>query len=665
LGNQSVIFLFLLRNHRKIYFLIKLIDMKKNVPVTFLKFLMLGLVSLLSNNSTIYAQAISPFGCNGSYYVTYGDYSGAANTTSIDKVTVGNNGITTTHKGSTANYGFNGCDISPIDGFMYGIRYIGNSTAVDLLKIDSNGNVTTVGTLPSSVNNKQGIYAGCFDMNGDYYIANQPVTGTGPGNICSIYKVNITNANATLVGSTGMIPQDTTAQLFFVDIAIDPTTGVMYGATNYCCNENGSNSRSLYTINKTTGLATRVGMFTTAQGASTSGYGLFFTANGNLFLYGTDANFYLVNKTTAAITAIGTGSSYTFADGASCSYRIDHTLATSAPTICLSGTATTTNPVFTETFINNRGSIVTGAAYHLDLDPRFKFTQTTDAIKDTLLANGIATSLTTVTIANINGGTNNSIDISPINIPYSGPGTTTSFTLNTLFTNSTGLPTMLMASRIYNLPAIIGSISSSDDPLTIIPNDSTAVRLCDASILPVTFISLNAVPDPAGSILVQWHTAEELNVRDYEISRSIDGTNFTAIGKVAATDAGGYSFTDKSVPASGKIFYRVTAIDVAGKTTITPIVTVNLSEKQFAITVTPNPFEDNIKLQILSSQQQQATVRIFGGDGKLYQSFQLNVQKGSSVTELNNTVQFPAGVYAIFVNMEGTGDIYSKKIIKQ
>jgi hypothetical protein len=282
-----------------------------------------------------------------------------------------------------------------------------------------------------------------------------------------------------------------------------------------------------------------------------------------------------------------------------------------------------------------------------------------------LMVDGIAADTTTVTITSVNGGTNNSIDISPVTIPYSGPGTTTSFTLSTLFTNSSGTPTILIASRIYDLPTIIGSIVSSDDPLTVIPNDSTQVSLCNGGILPVTFVSLNAAPDPAGNILVQWHTAEELNVQYYEVSRSIDGVNFTTIGQVAATNAGSYSFTDRSVPVTDKIFYKVTAVDITGKTFVTPVVAVNLSQKQFAITVTPNPFQDNIKLQILSSEQQAATVRIFDGEGKLYQSYQLNVQKGSSVTELNNTAQLAAGVYAIFVSMNETGDIYSQKIIKQ
>jgi hypothetical protein len=633
--------------------------MKKSIPVTFFKFLMGSIVLLSAINSKIYAQAVNPFGCNGSYYVTYGNGTDPTSSTSIDKVTYSGGNITAALQGTTNNYGFNGADINPIDGFMYGIRY-SNSGTVSLIKIDTSANVTVVGNLPSFVNGAESVYSGCFDANGDFYIGNLPDAGVAS----NIYKVNVADASAVLVGSTGLLPDDPTGQLFFVDIAIDPTTGIMYGASNYCCNETGTSSKALYTIDKTTGIATEIGQFTTVAGFQTTGYGLFFSGNGDLFLYGTDANFYFVDKTTAQITAIGNGSSYTFADGCGCSYRVDHTLASSLPAICLSDPAATANVVFTETFINDRGAEVTGAAYHLDLDPRFQFTQSASDVKNELLGLGIATSATTVTISGINGGNNNSIDILPVNIPYTGQGTKTPFTLNALFTNSAGTPSISIASRIYDLPAIIGSQVSSDNPLTLIPNDSTTIGLCNGAPLPVTFVSLNATPDAGGNISVQWQTADEINVLNYEIGRSTDGVHFTVVGKIAATNAGKYSFTDKSVPA-GKLFYRVESIDVSGKTAFTPIVVVSTTQKQFAITVTPNPFQQNLQLQILSSKTQTAEVRIFGAAGKLYQNYQLNVQKGASVASLNNTAELPAGIYAIFVNMMGTGDIYSQKIIKQ
>ena len=628
----------------------------KSVYSTLLAFA-IGSVLLLTTTK-IKAQAVAPFGCNGNYYVTYGFGADPQTPTSIDKVTYTGTGVTASLQG-TATWGFNGDDINPIDGFMYGISY-SNSAEVALLKIDSNAKVTVIGTLPSSVVSSSSVYSGCFDSNGDFFIGNLP----DPGVASNIYKVNTATADAVLLGSTGALPDDPTGQLYFVDISIDPSTGIMYGATNYCCNETGINSKALYTIDKITGAATRVGQFETAEGATTSGYGLFFTSAGDLFLYGTDANFYLVNKSTAQITLLGSGSAYSFADGAACSYRVTHTLAVSTPFICLPDTTSTAPVAFTETFINDRGSLVTGAAYHLDLDKRFQYTQSAAAIQAELIAVGIATNSTVVTISSINGGTNNSIDISPVNIPFSGPGTKTSFVLNALFTNTSGLPSVSIASNIYNLPAIIGGQVTSDNPVTMIPNDSTKILLCNGGPLPVTFISFNAAENASGNVLVKWQTVDEVNVASYEVERSTDGINFTVLGNALATSAGSYSYTDNSAP-DGKLFYRVEAIDKDGKTSFTPIEPVTSSQAAFAINVTPNPFTDNIKLQITSSVNQLAVARIYGQDGKLYESYQVNVNQGNSVASLDNTASLAPGVYAIFVNMTGTGQVFSKKIIKQ
>ena len=632
--------------------------MKKNVLFFSLNVIIVfGL--LIGFNTRILAQAVTPFGCNANFYATYNSIADPTDPTSIDKVNYNGISIADTFQATANGYGFDAADINPIDGFMYGVTFT-NYFDVDLLKIDKTGNVNVVGTLPSFVGGAQGVFAACFDYNGDFYVTSTPSPGESP----SLYKVSTTDASAVLVGSTGAVPDDPTGQLFFVDISIDPTTGIMYGASNYCCGETGSASEALYTINKTTGAAMEVGQFTTSSGYQVTGYGLFCSDNGDLFLYGTDANFYLVNKSTAAITQVGSGHSYAFADGCGCGFRVDNSLATSTPAICLTDSTSTTNVSFTETFLNNRGEVVTGAGYHLALDKRFQFTQTAAQIIDTLTTLGIATGSTVVNITSDSGGTNNVIDISPINIPYNGPGTKTSFVLSTLFTNLSGPPIISTASEIYNLPAIIGGEVLSDNPATAIIGDSTQISICNGGSLPVTFISFNAAQQSSGNILVEWQVAQEINIKNYVVERSYDGVNFTDIGTVSATGASTYSFVDNTSLNNGKVYYRVVSVDITGKLSYTPTVLLN-GDQQLAVTVTPNPFKDDMQLQIVSTKQQPVMVKIFGADGKLYQAYNLNVNKGASVNVLQTASSLPAGVYALFVNMVNTGEVYSQKVIKE
>jgi hypothetical protein len=86
-------------------------------------------------------------------------------------------------------------------------------------------------------------------------------------------------------------------------------------------------------------------------------------------------------------------------------------------------------------------------------------------------------------------------------------------------------------------------------------------------ILPVTFLSFNAIAKDDQAYL-QWQTAQEQNSAEFIIERSTDGSNYTAIGSVAAAGESHlpltYSFTDVT-PAQGLNYYRLKEKDLDGK----------------------------------------------------------------------------------------------------
>lgn len=117
-----------------------------------------------------------------------------------------------------------------------------------------------------------------------------------------------------------------------------------------------------------------------------------------------------------------------------------------------------------------------------------------------------------------------------------------------------------------------------------------------AAPLPVTFTSISA-SRIEGTVQVDWNVTGEIAILSYEVERSLDGRNFTSVGKLNATGNGSatlqYSFTDITAPA-GTIFYRVKSLGSAGETKYTGIVKVIAGNVPPSFTIYPNPAEGGI-----------------------------------------------------------------------
>lgn len=117
------------------------------------------------------------------------------------------------------------------------------------------------------------------------------ITTFGPlsGNPNSLYRINRRTGAATLIGPTG---------LQFIsegDLAFDPTTGVLYGASNFLAFQ----TSSLFTVDITTGAATVIGNLPLDRDAA---QGMVFDNAGQLYtLDSTNGALLHIDKANAAI----------------------------------------------------------------------------------------------------------------------------------------------------------------------------------------------------------------------------------------------------------------------------------------------------------------------------------------------------------------------------
>lgn len=201
---------------------------------------------------------------------------------------------------------------------------------------------------------------------------------------------------------------------------------------------------------------------------------------------------------------------------------------------------------------------------------------------------------------------------------------------------------------------------------TFLPDAGRTFRFTQtASILPVTLLSFSAIPNNK-NVLLNWSTTNEINNKNFEIQRSIDGTNFTTIGITNAigNNSGlnnNYEFTDNS-PSTSSIYYRLKQNDIDEKFNYSAIIKVSRNNiVSFDVTVI-NPFTNSIQMQLQSALQQAISVTLINTNGQILLNKELNIQAGVNAVSLA-TPTISTGIYYLKIVSKSGEKII--KILKQ
>ncbi len=142
------------------------------------------------------------------------------------------------------------------------------------------------------------------------------------------------------------------------------------------------------------------------------------------------------------------------------------------------------------------------------------------------------------------------------------------------------------------------------------------------STLPVTLTNVKAYQKDKG-IQVDWTAEAEMNIARYEVERSVNGQQFdkvtaiTAKGNNALTQT--YGWFDENANA-GNNFYRIKVIEKSGAIKYSPVVKVNIAERNSGITIFPNPVKGSvIGLQFSNMEKGRYSVMLYNDLGqKIY-----------------------------------------------
>ncbi len=242
----------------------------------------------------------------------------------------------------------------------------------------------------------------------------------------------------------------------------------------------------------------------------------------------------------------------------------------------------------------------------------------------------------------------------------SGPHTTTSLTIPTgaaawdepmNASNTTFRYTVLVAGKYdyectIHSPLMTGSFTAS-------------------AVIPILLKDFRASNNGHQSFL-QWITANEQNTDYFSIRRSMDGTEFSEIGRIPAAGNSfaerNYTFTDITFPAMSRyIYYLIVTVDKDGKMqfSATRMVLNRAARFRIITSITPNPISKPGHLMLKYNAERQGTldVVLVNAEGKLMLQVTMNAAKGVNNGHIYMG-DLPAGIYSLIFVLNGSKETH-------
>ncbi len=235
-------------------------------------------------------------------------------------------------------------------------------------------------------------------------------------------------------------------------------------------------------------------------------------------------------------------------------------------------------------------------------------------------------------------------------------------TYNWLVTNGT-----LISGANSNLIVVQWGASVGNAGIKVIETNSTGcvgdtISQTTNLAVPVKLISFTASKND-DYIALNWTTASEENNDYFIVQRSTDGKQFEDIGEVDGNGTTSaithYQYLDNTTQITNQpinqltFFYRLKQVDFDGKFEYSKTVVVNGEQskeqsQQLTLSVSPNPFTDQVLLKATGVTNQQATLRIIDAFGKMVLEQQTELKEGETFIDLSqfaNTNQ--SGAYVV------------------
>lgn len=195
---------------------------------------------------------------------------------------------------------------------------------------------------------------------------------------------------------------------------------------------------------------------------------------------------------------------------------------------------------------------------------------------------------------------------------------------------------------------------------------SAAATITVSAVLPVTLTYFTGRTVDGLSQLT-WETAMEEHVDHFAVERSDDGRQFTEIGIVKATGNSishiKYAYTDNKVVINNA-WYRLRTVDLDGKSRYSNVIRIaNTTRTISVLSVTPNPFESAMRVQVYSHKVLPVSLRIVDITGREMYKTNRVLSAGNNTILLNPSTGLAKGVYVLQLTA-GNEVVWTQRIQK-
>jgi uncharacterized repeat protein (TIGR01451 family) len=219
------------------------------------------------------------------------------------------------------------------------------------------------------------------------------------------------------------------------------------------------------------------------------------------------------------------------------------------------------------------------------------------------------------------------------------------------------------------LPVInIARVSANSDANEQYVDDGIAIINPAIINLPVMLTSFTATVQATNTVKVNWSTAMEINTDKFDVERSVDGRMFNKIATVVAAGNANtiknYTLVDDITTVTNVIvYYRLKQIDIDGTSKYSTIASIRLKKNGATVTVTPNPFNTYVNINVEASKNEMAIVKVLNMAGGELVVKKVQMIKGTNYIAIDALSKLPVGNYIIQIATD-TENMF-KQIIKQ
>ena len=216
-------------------------------------------------------------------------------------------------------------------------------------------------------------------------------------------------------------------------------------------------------------------------------------------------------------------------------------------------------------------------------------------------------------------------------------------------TTALGVVTALMNGWKYRL-VVATSQAGLSNPDCGFFNEYTAI-IPSCGILPVSLTSFSGKYSNGTSTL-EWQTSQEVNNKEFQLLRSMDGNKFEVVATIAGAGNSAtiknYQYQDR-ISGQGYVYYRLRQVDIDGKMTNSNIVRLGMGNEVKSLEIYPNPFTTNFTASFSAARTAKANMQLVNMKGQTVYNTTISVAKGFNAVQMNNLPDLQSGLYQVII----------------